>query len=218
MRFYCGIIFFLLCLACNVSAQVNPDSIPPGVITVHRPPVKAVYRVQLNVLYEDPKADQKRVTEISANQIVFSDSGFSMQPQPSLEYLNSDSLNIRVPEEMIAKSRFDWAYYLTRVPYEFKWADSTRLDSARFIYNIDKRGNATCNALPWPAMDSSNTELEQKVIRHMTKLRQWSAASQMKTSLHFFTRRKSVACIVLITIYAYDPYAGRLMPIEVTGK
>lgn len=218
MRLYCGIIFFLLCVPCTSFAQVNPDSIPTGVITVHRPPVKAVYRVQLNVLYEDPKADQKRITEISANQIVFSDSGFSMQPQPSVEYLNNDSLNIRVPEEMIANGKFNWAYYLNRVPYEFKWTDSTRLDSARFIYNIDKRGNATCNALPWPVMDSSNTALERKVMQHMTRLRQWSAASQMKTSLHVFKRQKSVACIVLITVYAYDPYAGRLMPIEVTGK
>jgi hypothetical protein len=201
-----------------ISAQVNPDSVPAGVIVVQRPSIKATYRVQLDVLYEDPKADHKRITEISPNQIVFSDSGFSMQPHPLLEYLFNDSLHTRPSEEMILNKQFDWAYYLSRVPYEFKWADSTRADSVRFIYNVDKNGNATCNPLPWPVMDSSNTALQTKVGSHMARLRQWSAASKAKTSLHFFTREKSVACIVLITIWAYDPYAGRLMPIEVTGK
>jgi hypothetical protein len=224
MRFHCGVnlfTFFFFLISCSISAQVNLDSVPTGVITVQRPPIKATYRVQLNVLYEDPHADRKRVTEISSSQIVFTDSGFSMQPQPLLgyEYMYDDSLDKFVPPEtVVATKQFDWAYYLTRVQYEFKWADSTRSDSARFIYNIDKKGNATCNPLPWPAMDSGNVEFEKKARKYMQRLTRWSAASKTKTSMHFFKREKSVACIVLITIYAYDPYAGRLMPIEISGK
>src|ERR1700742_970876 len=54
-------------------AQTNPDSIPQGVIKVKRPPIVANYRVGLVYLYAE--ADKHaRVTDASANQIVFSDS------------------------------------------------------------------------------------------------------------------------------------------------
>lgn len=222
MRFYCGVnlfIFFLSIVPRAISAQVSPDSIPEGVIKVQRPSMKAVYRVEMSVMYADVETDRRRITEISPNQIVFSDSIFnSSLPQPLEEYVmvntKTDSGIIRSDQPV---TPFDWEKYFKKVPHHFAWNDSTRSDSARFIYSIDKNGNATCKALPWRTEDTATIAFEKKVWPYVAGLRQWYPAKTVKKRRNRQPKVKNAACTVILTVYAYDPYAGRLLPIEVDG-
>jgi hypothetical protein len=222
MRFYCGVnlsIFFFLIVPCAISAQVAPDSVPVGVIKVQRPSMKAVYRVEMSVMYADVEMDRRRITEISPNQIVFSDSVFnSSLPQPFrndvVEFIMTDSGKTRIDQPAAA---FDWEKYLKTIPHQFAWSDSTRADSARFIYSIDKNGNATCKALPWRTGDTASIAFEQKVWPYVAALRQWQPAKRVKKRRNRQPKVKNAACTVILIVYAYDPYAGRLLPIEVDG-
>ena len=227
MRFYCGVkptkffLFLLILLASEISAQVIPDSIPTGVIKVQRPPVKPAYRVQMSMMYDD---DRKRLTEISSKQIVFSDSSSgsapgSAMPQPSLLYLRgvkgiSDSMFLKENTEV----SFPWEGYLNQIPFHFDWADSTRSDSMRFIYSIDKNGNAKSETLPWVREDSTELNFERAVYPYLIKLISWYPAKKVTKSRLHFAKSKRIACTVILTVYAYDPYAGRLLPIEVSGQ
>jgi hypothetical protein len=173
-------------------------------------------------MYADLETDRRRITEISPQQIVFSDSTFdAAAPQPSPAFMfkaTRDSARPIPPETALVEQRFDWSYYLSHVPFTFEWSDSTKLDSVRFIYSIDKNGNATCKPLPWRNGDSV-TKLGEKAQPYLFLLDKWSPAKRMKKRKgHRQGKTKNAACTVILTIYAYDPYAGRLMPIEISGK
>jgi hypothetical protein len=219
--------FFLSVIATTISAQVSPDSVPAGVISVKRPAVKPAYRVEMSVMYEESKG-RRRVAEISPQQITFSDSTFNASaPQPSTEYAlgvlqRTDSafnLNIKPAANSLTENKFDWQYYLAHIPYTFEWTDSTKQDSIRFIYSIDKRGNATCKPLPWRNADSTNAVFEKAASPYLIKLRGWNPARRAKKLINDGSaiKTKRVPCTVILTVYAYDPNAGRLLPIEVGG-
>jgi hypothetical protein len=216
-------LFFLSVIATTISAQVSPDSVPAGVISVKRAPVQPVYRVVMSVMYPDSKKHRKRKAEITPQQITFSDSVYNPNaPQPSPEYMFTvaqlkDSLNRVPPKEAVAENRFDWAYYLSHIPYTFEWTDSTRFDSIRVIYSIDKRGNATCKPLPW-RNGAADMVFEKKASPYLFKLTSWYPAGKFKKIPDGNQAIiKRVPCTVILTVYAYDPNAGRLLPIEVGG-
>lgn len=220
MRFYCGVnpfIFILLLFPCVLAAQV-PDSIPTGIIKVQRPAIQPAYRVHMSIMYPQAKRNSKIITEISPRQIVLSDTIFDLlAPKPSPGYMvpQNDSTHI-VLGETFRGAQFNWYSYLTRIPYKFAWSDSTKLDSARVIYTIDKNGKAECKFLPWINEDSIQSEFEGKAATFLFRLRTWSPARRVKkVSDGKPTKTKKVACMVILTVYAYDPNAGRILPIEV---
>ncbi len=228
MRSYCGIIFsflFFFAFSSALSAQVIPDSIPVGVINVQRPAIKPAYHVEVSVMYETTKKDRRSDPEVP-NKFVFSDSTSNFfLPQPSLEYMfrtsrPTDSLFSLPPEPSVVEKKFDWPYYLERIPHQYAWSDSTRSDSARFIYSVDKRGKATCKPIPWRNADSATVAFEKKTFLYMAHLSQWSPARKAKRATRDLQslKTKTAACTVIVTVYAYDPNAGRLLPLELEGE
>ncbi|MEO5644015.1 MAG: hypothetical protein ABIQ40_12965 [Bacteroidia bacterium] len=225
MRFYCGVnsfILFFVLFSIALSAQVIPDSIPAGVISVKRPAIQPAYRVHITMMYPEAKRNPKRITEFSSQQIVLSDTIFNpLAPKPSPGYMvpGNDSNHI-VLGETFTGAQFNWQSYLSRISFKFAWSDSTKLDSARFIYRIDKNGNAECTFLPWINSDSSGSEFAGKAATFFLRLKIWSPARRVKrvTSDGKTKKAKKVACMIILTVYAYDPNAGRILPIELMGK
>jgi hypothetical protein len=200
MRFCCGPIFlFLFFITGALNAQVAfDDTIPVGVIVVHRPPVQAAFYVQKMVLYPDGVSDFPNLPVSSA----FIDSGSAaVDNGPSPNY---------------GEGKFSsWNDVLKPVKHAYAWSDSTRTDSARFIYTIDKRGKAKCEAFPYESADSSGQAFQAKVYKYLVLLDSWAPARVPKRSSADRNSRKTkrVPCTVIITVYAYDPYAGRLVPL-----
>jgi hypothetical protein len=200
---------FLLCAQTNP----NPDSIPQGVIKVKRPPVIANYRVGLVYLYAESDR-HARVTDASANQIVFSDSTLNPNaPHPLNEdlYFVSGTDSGRVGDGP-SSLPFDWNKYLSSLKYTFLWTDSTRADSAQYVFTIDKKGNASCKPLPWKNADSTCRVFEDKTKSYATVLKRWFPAQQNKKIGS--VKMRKVPCTVIVTIYAYDPNVGRILPVD----
>jgi hypothetical protein len=184
------------------------DSIPAGVIKVQRKPVEPAYRAQMFVMYGD-STSRTRITDFSLNQIVISDSGYDARaPMPMYN----------VESRLDGPHAFNWRESLKEIHYQFAWADTSRYDSARFVYYIDKHGIATCQPLPWVKADSTTRKFEKMALPYMTSLRFWSPANKVKRSRRQLDRApktKPVASYVTIIIYAYDPNKGRLLPLEI---
>ena len=183
------------------------DSIPAGVIRVQRKPVDASYRVQMFVMYGDSNS-RARITDFSLNQIVISDSGYDARaPMP----VYNAELRFDGPHA------FNWRESLKEIHYRFAWIDTSRSDSARFTYYIDKKGNAICKPLPWVTADSSCRVFEKMASSYMISLRHWIPANKIKRRLLHkeSVKLKPVSSFVTIVIYAYDPDKGRLLPIEI---
>lgn len=199
------VFLFFLFISLTAIAQ---DSIPAGVIKVQRRPLEAAYRVQMYIMYGDSNT-HARITDISLNQIVISDSGYDARaPQP---LYNIESRELDGPHV------FNWRESLKQIHYQFAWTDTSRSDSARFVYYIDKRGNATCRPLPWVFADSTCRAFEKTALPYMNSLRHWAPANKVKRSRRNL-EPKPVSSFVTIIIYAYDPNAGKLMPVEIVPK
>ena len=202
-------------------AQTKPDSIPTGVITVKRALIPASYRVSLIYTYSDSDRRHTRLSEVSTTQIVFTDSLFNpYAPQPKNDFLfmvkpgngGDSAVKIENGPETNVVNPFQWKKYLATMHYSFAWTDSTRRDSAQYLFTIDKRGNATCKAIPWAVADSSCRAFEKKSSRYAQQLNRWYPAQRNKKEGSL--KMKKVACNVYVVLYAYDPNEGRLMPIE----
>ncbi len=213
MRFNCGVklklpfLFFLCLFTLKVFSQ-SRDSIPAGVIVVHRAPVSASFSVQMTVIYRDNKSYRKQITEISTQQIVFTDSvRNAFAPVPIREGLNSDN-------------GFDWIGYISETNYSFAWADSVRSDSARFIFSVDKNGFATCDKIPILHQDSTGEILENVCYYYLGKLSKWQPARKAKRlgGKQEHPNTKRVASFAIITVTAFDANKGKLMPIEIVPK
>ncbi|HET6992851.1 MAG TPA: hypothetical protein VFJ43_16065, partial [Bacteroidia bacterium] len=187
--------FFSFCFF-FLPAQTSPDSIPMGIISVKRPPVVASYRVSLQ--YFDPSVSQKHITEFSAKQIVFGDSGAaSIAPQPFGDYayeyaghlskdssgnILADSASPRFSEPLRSAptQQFDWQKYLQLMQWRFEWTDSIRSDSAQYEFSIDKKGKASIRLLPWKNEDSTQKAFEKRGLLYMGLLNQWYPARRAK--------------------------------------
>ncbi|MDQ3108671.1 MAG: hypothetical protein M3R17_02155 [Bacteroidota bacterium] len=203
MRFRCGphlSILLLSLLSSVVAAQVSSDTvplqlgsgiIPEGVIIVQRPSVKAAFRVQKNVLSELPNVGERQV---------FSDSVSTSENPPYPIYVEG--------------RQFSWDAVLKQTKYEFTWSDSTRADSARFIYTIDKNGKAKCESFPYENADSSGLAFQTQIFNYFVLFDRWTPARTPKRSNKGgqSVKTKRMACTVIIMVYAYDPNVGRLVP------
>lgn len=207
---FVGMLLFPTFLLC---AQ-TPDSIPQGVIKVKRPPIAAAYRVGLAYIYSE--SDKRaRVTDVSPDQIVFGDSVVNPNAPHPINYdlyferkTGSDSVTNR----NLSEGQFDWSQYLSSMKYTFLWTDSTRCDSAQYIFTIDKKGHATCKPAPWKNADSTGRAFENRTKSYATVLTAWFPAQRNKKIGS--VKMRKVPCTVIVTIYAYDPNFGRLLPIE----
>lgn len=202
--------FCLIFLFVSLAAFAQ-DSIPAGVIKVQRKPIEPAYHVQMFVMYGDSNT-RVRITDFSFDQIVISDSGFDARvPQP-LYTIESRLLD--------GPHAFNWGESLKEIHYQFAWTDTSRSDSARFTYYIDKKGNAICRPLPWVTADSTCRKFEKMASPYMSSLRRWTPARKVKRGL--FHREegkfKPVSSFVTIVIYAYDPEKGKLLPLEIEPK
>jgi hypothetical protein len=201
---------FLFCFFISMMMCAQ-DSIPAGVINVHRPGIEPAYRTQMFVMYGD-STSRTRITDFSLNQIVISDSGYDARaPMPLYN----------VESRLDGPHAFNWRESLKEIHYQFAWSDTSRSDSARFVYYIDKHGIASCQPLPWVHADSTTRKFEKMALPYMTSLRFWSPAKKVKRSRRQLDRApktKPVSSFVTIVIYAYDPDKGRLLPLEIVPK
>src|SRR5258705_374064 len=100
------VFFFFILISFSVFAQ---DSIPAGVIKVQRKPIEPSYRAQMFVMYSD-SATRGRITNISLNQIVVSDSGFDARvPQPLYN----------IESRLDGPHAFNWGESLKEIHYQF---------------------------------------------------------------------------------------------------
>ncbi len=224
-------LFYISCfsfLVFNLSAQLTSDSIQIGIISVKRPAIPAIYSIHL--AYFDPDSLQKQIhiTEFSTKQIVFGDSGISsIAPQPFIgdrtlsdTVFTGDSFSRNnLPPSSSSENKFDWLNYLKLISWQFFWSDSTKRDSAQFEFTIDKNGNATCKALPWKNADSTCRAFEKKSFPYLFLLSEWLPARRNKVGVfHRKGKFRNVPCIVIVTVYAYDPNAGKSLPVEIIDK
>lgn len=223
------ILFFLLCFpTIHLFGQSKPDSIPTGIIHIKRPPIPASYKVRLNYFETETGQSSSHITEFSAKQIVFGDSGIMFRPpQPSLSDKNfSDTIFNKAKTtkgflllDTTDRYYFAWERYLNLISWKFAWTDSSRMDSAQYEFTIDKKGKATCKALPWNNSDSTCRAFEKKTIPYLFLLDKWVPARRSKTG---FLRRerksKTIPCTVIVTVFAYDENERDLLPINVIEK
>ena len=218
MMILTGMILFC---GCFLFCQTPTDSIPTGIIKVKRPPIPASYRVSMVCVYPQLHG-RTRISEFSGNQIVFTDSVYNPNaPEPQNLDLYSTS-NVKhdssfVTERSLINSSsegpFDWKKYLSSLNYTFAWTDTSRSDSAQYQFTLDKRGKATCKPLPYAKADSTCRVFEDKTKGYATVLTKWFPAQRNKREGS--TRTKKVACVVIVTFYAYDPNLHRLLPLEI---
>jgi hypothetical protein len=208
-----------------VTAQ---DSIPEGIINVKRPAIQAAFKISLVYFDPDSSKHRNRISEISFKQIVLNDSAESnpVDPQPYSDYRSYDAASFakdstRGPLTFSITStparQFNWKAYLRTIPWKYLWSDSTRKDSAKFEFTIDKNGKASLKTLPWKRNeDSTQLAFEKTGALYLSLLKQWYPAKRVKgkQSERREPRTKNVACKVIVTLYAYDPNEGRLLPIE----
>jgi hypothetical protein len=200
----------------------RPDTSLVGVIRVKRPPIPASYRATIFYIYPDVERTREHSVEFTPTAIVFSDSLFDpWEAQPI--YVGSNWTNDKDSAFLVNKMAdgfpqgpFNWEKYLSTMQYGFAWTDSTRSDSARFEFTLDKKGRATVKLLPWETADSSCRVFEKRSTVHMTRLRQWYPARRLKNKKR--QKLRNVACVAVVTLYAYDPMAGRLLPVPVITK
>jgi hypothetical protein len=214
-----GTGIFIFCVIFSF-AQTKPDSIPTGVITVKRALIPAAYSVSLIYLYPDSGRGHRRITEFSAKEIVFTDTVYNpYAPHPKNDFLfvkrqggGGDSAIATEGNRNFTDQSFDWKKYLSTMNYFYTWTDSTRSDSAQYLFVIDKKGNATCKQIPWAIADSSCRAFEKKSSRYAQQLNRWYPAQRNKKIGSL--KMKKVPCNVYVVFYAFDPNEGRLMPIE----
>ncbi|CAN5120772.1 hypothetical protein BH09BAC5_BH09BAC5_07990 [soil metagenome] len=208
MKFNLVLIIIYLSVVFPLKAKNNSDTIPAGVIKVHCPPVIAEFSVFMNVIYEDSQNNRKKAeTDIPTKSNNGDSVNNGLAPKPILDHYSSDA-------------GFDWNGMLKKSGYVYQWLDSTKADSARFVFTIDKNGKATCKLMPNTKEDSSSLAFEQKIKPYLFLLNQWIPAQKAK-AIQFGNKRfrtKRIASIVVITVYAFDPNAGKLLPIEISPK
>ncbi len=197
----------------------RPDTSLVGVIHVKRPPIPAAYRANVFYLYPGAERTREHSVEFTPTAIVFSDSLFDPWEAQPVYVGNTwsddrdSALLVRELAGGFPQGPFNWERYLATMQYGFAWTDSTRSDSARFEFTIDRKGRATVKLLPWETADSSCRVFEKRSAVYMTRLRQWYPARRLKNRKK--KKLRNVACVAIVTLYAYDPMAGRLLPVPV---
>lgn len=200
----------------------RPDTSLVGIIHVKRPPIPASYRATVFYLYPDAERTRERSVEFTPTAIVFSDSLFDpWEAQPVYVGTNwsdekDSALLVGRMADGFPQGPFNWEKYLSTMQYGFAWSDTTRSDSARFEFTIDRKGRAAVKLLPWETADSSCRVFEKRSAVYMTRLRQWYPARRLKNRKK--QKLRNVACVAVVTLYAYDPMAGRLLPVPVLTK
>ena len=201
-------------------AQNSGDSIPQGIIKVKRQPIPA--KIQIGLVYLSDGTDG--IDGFISEQEIFNDSILDPDqslPRPlnlTLYYVEPGRMNDsggfvdRRSDNISSEVMFNWNKYLSSLNYTFAYSDSSRSDSAQYLFSIDKKGNATCKPLSWKTADSTCRVFENKTMKYATVLTKWITAQQNKKPGS--KKLKKVPCTVIVTFYAFEGNANRRLPIE----
>jgi hypothetical protein len=192
----------------SLSAQ---DTVPQGSIKVRRAPVASDYYVKLDYVYH-PK-HREPVFHFFGRS---TDGASFSPPEPAVfDQRDNDSSQTLIDSSFMITfynreenpgEEFPWIEWLNQYEHTFGWNDTTGIDSATFVYEVNARGQVKFRAEPLLSGDSSAVALQQNLSPILKKLWIWYPAVKVADSNR---RRKKTACTVRVKVYAvkegYDP-------------
>lgn len=210
-----------------VSAQPR-DSVTPGVVTVRRPPVPSSYKVQLSYQYSPGRKFVfpshflgKRRYNRQSMQMAHEKKNL-YPPQPvTLPKKGDDSLNsLQDSSFMILYKRkndrpagdYDWEAWLNQYEHYFLWSDTSVIDSAVFIYEVNRNGHVEMRPSPVAGNDTSAQRLQRNLIPHMRRLWIWYPGVWV---VREDGKQRQVNCTVTVKVYAIRDESEQRDPLKV---
>ncbi|MCK6640156.1 MAG: hypothetical protein L6Q81_08720 [Bacteroidia bacterium] len=210
-----------------VSAQ-QQDSVTPGVMKVRRPPVPSSYKVQLSYQYSPGRKlgfashfFGKRKYNREAMQMAHEKQNL-YPPQPvTLPKKGDDTLNsLQDSSFMILYKRkndrpaedYDWESWLNQYEHYFLWSDTAVIDSAVFIYEVNRNGHVEMRPSPVAVNDTSAQRLQRNLIPHMRRLWIWYPGVWI---VREDGKQRQVNCTVTVTVYAIRDESEQRSPLKV---
>jgi hypothetical protein len=224
--------FFPLCVLLtfgfsHISAQ-QQDSVTPGVVMVRRPPVPSSYKVQLSYQYSPGRKFVfpvhifgKRRYNRQSMQMAHEKKNL-YPPQPvTLPKKGDDSLNsIQDSSFMILYKRkndrpdgeYDWEAWLNQYEHYFLWSDTAVIDSAVFIYEVNRNGHVEMRPVPVAVNDTSAQRLQRNLVPHMRRLWIWYPGVWV---IREDGKQRQVNCTVTVKVYAIRDESEQRAPLKV---
>jgi hypothetical protein len=207
------LIFLSLFPVADIFCQAEdslPATVKQGIVSVRRRPVPAAFRATVSTSYISSSGQGH--FDFSWKEIVYSDSSSLFYPPQPYDWPYETPKTDADPERDYPRGDYDWSVWLKTIDYSFAWSDSARSDSAQFEFTIGKKGDVSIRAIPWPKADSTCRAFEAAARKRMMTRTSWYPARRRKNERS--RKMKNVKSIVIVTVYAYDPTKGRLLPIE----
>lgn len=217
----------LTCGISNASAQ-QQDSVTPGVVTVRRPPVPSSYKVQLSYQYSPGRRFVfpahilgKRRYNREAMKMAHEKKNL-YPPQPvTLPKKGEDTLNsLQDSSFMILYMRkndrpaedYNWEAWLNQYEHYFQWSDTAVIDSAVFIYEVNRNGHVEMRPSPVAVNDTSAQRLQRNLIPHMRRLWIWYPGVWI---VREDGKQRQVNCTVTVKVYAIRDESEQRAPLKV---
>ncbi|GAB4140610.1 MAG: hypothetical protein Fur0041_15790 [Bacteroidia bacterium] len=223
------VVMFISCLCLLVPelhAQLNADSVAQGVIQVRRPPVKASFTVKIIYDYRTDKKKgrfwESRLRRAQRRYSAWLKDPFP--PQPVSVYSQNDTINTKTDSLKRAETKrkndrpatpFEWEKYLKTVNYTFQWADTIKLDSAVFVYQVDRKGNVEFSPVISAKGSVHQQQLSDAALPAMRRLWLWYPAQRINPKN---SRLENVPCKVTVIVYAFDPGREERIPLILNMK
>ena len=199
---------FSLTLVFSLTSQAGfaqqPDPVAQGVIKVRRAQVSSDYIVKFNYSYLPDTA--KRFFHWRKQQ--HREVTYSPPDPVAVDPNRNDSNQTLVDSSFVITfytkqgnpaGDFNWGEWLSQYEHTFDWSDTSGIDSAAFVFAVNPRGDMECRAVPPAREDSSSLALQQNLFPLMKRLWAWYPAYTVTGDAR---RRKPVACIVTVKVYA----------------
>jgi hypothetical protein len=226
-RYFICIAVFLLFAGFSLSAQTS-DSVSSGVVKVRRPPVPSSYQVQMSYQYS-PARKKNFFTHFIGNRKynreamnMANDKKNLYPPQPiTLAKREGDTLNsLQDSSFMILykhkndrpAEEYNWEAWLNQYEHYFLWSDTSVIDSAVFIYEVNRNGHVEMRASPVAPEDTSALRLQKNLTPHMRRLWIWYPAVWV---MREDGRQRQVNCTVTVKVYAIRDGSDKRLPLEV---
>jgi hypothetical protein len=179
------------------------DSLSPGVIHVRKVSLKPQYTVKVSYAY--PPRSQKKMSnsKMREGQIVVTDtSGKLIHAKPNYGLGRRDST---------FAGPMQWENAFRNSTFRFAQTDSVKSDSAQIAIQVNRFGKIKVAFADPTKNDSSITAFDQMALELILAYtpKEWVPAH----ILHGH-RLRNLDSVVILTIYATDPYMNRFMPIE----
>ncbi len=224
------VIMMCVILTCGVSSlsAQQQDSVATGVVTVRRPPVPSSYQVKLSYQYSSGRNSgfvfhffgrHKRDRE--AMQMAHEQNNL-YPPQPvTLPKREEDTINsLQDSSFMILYKRkndrpaadYDWEAWLDQYEHYFMWSDTAVIDSAVFVYRVNRNGHVEMTPSPVDVKDTSAQRLQRNLIPHMRRLWIWYPGVWIVWE---DGKQRQVDCTVTVKVYAIRDESEQRLPLKV---